>query len=278
MVPYRATMERAVGRGPTRRLRAVSVALLCAGALSVLVAATQPAATIAGNVAPPAVPDASRVLGAALSVRIAGPPALLLGEVAQFSASASGGAAPYNFGWTVNQTNVAGGSNTTLVYRPLADGVDRVTVQARDAAGREANASIDLLVTGSGPVSVRLVYRGPAADGGAELLAQASGGTPPYRFLWLGMGAGSAWTSAANWTTPPLPAGAFTYRVSALDQRGYRAQSVPLTVESSPRTVTESSGGLWALAIGLGVAVGAAGVALLVVTLRRRRRRTAARP
>jgi hypothetical protein len=207
---------------------------------------------------------------AGFRVALGGPTSLALGSSAEFWANTSGGSGPMNYAWTVNGTAPTAGDRPDLTYRPLADGVDRIAVEVRDAAGSVANATLSLVVLGPSPVSVRVIFGGSDSAGGATLRAVAAGGTPPYSYRWAGLGAPAGWTGIANWTTPPLPAGRFVYTVSVVDRIGYRAAS-NLTIQSAPRTLAQNGLGFVPIAIGGGAAAGTATGTLLAVNRRRRR-------
>ena len=134
----------------------------------------------------------------------------------------TGGSTPYGYYWsngqvTANASNLSAGSYTLTVT---------------DANSCTATASVTLTeptqlkVTASGPQSV-------CSGAAAPLVANATGGTPPYAYNWTPAGG----TSATTVVNPIFPT---TYTITVTDANGCTAiYTVPISV-NTPLSLTVS--------------------------------------
>jgi putative Ig domain-containing protein/glucodextranase-like protein len=180
-----------------------------------------------------------------------------------FTATATGGSAPYQFKWWVFNGTVWSiaqnwSTSATLSWRPSSAGTYIVAVWARNAGvavdAAQAMAQVNYTISGSGsPLAVSTLsstLASPQAFGSTiGFTATASGGTAPYQFKWWVFN-GTAWSIAQNWSTastlswrPNTPgsyivavwarnAGVTTDAAQAMAQVNYvvSSSSAPLTV------------------------------------------------
>ncbi len=107
-----------------------------------------------------------------------------------FSATANGGTSPYSFVWDFGDSTTLAGPAVTKSYG--ANGAKTVTVTASDFEGVREAASITLNIQAIVPPPTALVVtiNQPAASAtflvGQDInfSVSASGGTPPYSFVW----------------------------------------------------------------------------------------------
>jgi hypothetical protein len=144
-----------------------------------------------------------------------------VGTPITFTATATGGSAPYQYKWWVFDNNTwtvmrSWSTSNTWTWTPTsAGGSIRVAVWVRNAGSTadaydnaNSNASIPFAVTGNSTPSNGLTITGvtpnlsaPQPVGTAvTFTASASGGTAPYQYKWWVFD-GSTWTVLQNWTT-----------------------------------------------------------------------------
>jgi hypothetical protein len=151
-----------------------------------------------------------------------------------------GGTASDNVGVTqVSWTNDRGGSGTASgttnwsTSVTLQNGVNVLTVTARDAAGNTRTDS--LTVTASLPLRITLSSDRPApqaAGTSIRFTGSASGGTAPYQYRWW-LFDGTQWTMVVPWGTSST----YTWRPT-IRNSGYRMK---VEVRGSAGTQTTSA-------------------------------------
>jgi hypothetical protein len=149
-----------------------------------------------------------------------------------------GGTASDNVGVTqVSWTNDRGGSGTAsgttnwTASVTLQNGVNVLTVTARDAAGNTRTDS--LTVTANLPLRVTLSSDRPAPQvvgTSIRFTASASGGTAPYQYRWW-LFDGTQWTTLLSWST----SSSYTWRPTTRNS-GYQVR-----VEVRGSTSTQST-------------------------------------
>ena len=109
----------------------------------------------------------------------------LIGHEVTFSATASGGTAPYGFSWTFNASSIV--NNQTVKHTFLKAGAYNVTVRVKDAVDTIATASKIIDVT-SIPLPLRVSFTFsptyPSVDDNVTLTGQVIGGIAPYTYQW----------------------------------------------------------------------------------------------
>jgi len=81
--------------------------------------------------------------------------ALTVGQLAQFSVSASGGAPPYTYQWYVDGNPIEGANSTSFIYSPTDAGTHNVYAGIRDGANKTASSNT-IQVTVTAPSSLPL--------------------------------------------------------------------------------------------------------------------------
>jgi PKD repeat protein len=169
-----------------------------------------------------------------------------VGTPVSFTASGSGGTAPYSFSWSFgdNTANVAGGTANpnTQTHSYATKGTFVVKVNATDTNGALRTASALITITGT-PLAV--AFNSPPTTGmvGTQVsfTATASGDTAPYTFSW-NFGDGTA-NVAGGMTIPNTQShtyavkGTFTVRVNVTDANGAKA-TASSTITISPKLLS----------------------------------------
>ncbi len=178
------------------------------------------------------------------SVSIAASPAPTdAGTVVQFSATATGGIAPFAFAWDYGDGKLGSGNPSNHTYGAV--GSYTATVWANDTGGGSAHASM-LIVVGPAISAPVVVATSDPTDAGSTVQFSASyfGGTPPYALSWrFGDGASSTSTTPTHVFTSQ---GNFSVDLWVNDSHGGSARSAPLLVSVNSRLVLASFSGIFA--------------------------------
>jgi len=159
-----------------------------------------------------------------------------VGQSVSFTCSATGGAAPYSYGWTFGDGNAGSGSAVSHVYQSA--GAMTVTCTATDSASGTAAASTSVDVSSS-PAAAAYANPSAAAPGTSlTFSAQATGGPGGFTdYAWsLGDGATGSGIQVAHAFAQP---GSYQARVVVTDANGGTA-SGSVSVAISNIQVTAS--------------------------------------
>ncbi len=132
-------------------------------------------------------------------------------------ASATGGAGNYTYLWDNNQN--------TPTATNLSPGTHSVTVT--DGGNCSATASVTITQTGAPTVTITNSTNGGCNGGGGSATVSASGGTPPYAYLWSNM--------AITATITNLAPG--TYTATVTDAAGCTGTASVTIITVTPPTV-----------------------------------------
>ena len=141
----------------------------------------------------------------------------ITGEEVVFAAAADGGTPPYTFLWDFGDGATASGPSVIHVYTSV--GFFAVNLRVSDSAGHVVNVGGGIVVTSTLVVDFSSSQANPVV---AELIffnATASGGTPPYAFLWdFGDGLTTSGERVAHSYSAP---GTFTVNLTVSDSAGH---------------------------------------------------------
>ena len=146
-----------------------------------------------------------------------------LGAVVTWAATASGGIAPYEYQWSVNDgqqwTATPWTTASTWTWAPSTTNSNyRIQVGVRSAGntgGAELTQSVPFVITARPTVNgVTLSANVPSPQMAGSTItwaAAASGGTAPYEYKWwvsdgVSWGAMTGWTGASTWAWKPTVA------------------------------------------------------------------------
>jgi len=203
-------------------------------------------------------------VGVAASVQ---PAATDVGRSVTFGANASPpGAPPVTYAWTLGDGSNGTGANLSHSYSTA--GLYAATVEATDAEGARASATVDLTVTADPSVAPAFTPSLPDSSSGVAFVAGESGGTPPFQYAWrFGDGAASVQPSPDHMFAQ---AGTYSVQVWVNDSVGSSTHaSLSISVSGAPAPgSTGSSTPTW-FWVGLGC-LAAVAVVGSVVLLRRK--------
>jgi len=155
------------------------------------------------------------------------------GQPVTFTASVSGGTAPYTFNWSFGDGHAGTGNPSTHTY--ASSGRFAVAVTATDANGTITSSSQNITVAGALTVAFTFTPSSPVAGQTVTFTSSVAGGTPPYSYSW-NFGDGSTGTGAQATQTYSSP-GSFTVTLKVSDSGS------PQLTGTSTNTVTVSSPG-----------------------------------
>ena len=158
------------------------------------------------------------------------PSCSLIGTTIGGSPTASGGTAPYNYSWAP-----AAGLSSASAANPNVTGIGTTTsysVIVTDLNGCTASDLVIVNVTGSS-LALNVTENGPStwcASGSSNvtLTANATGGSTPYTYSWVGSNLSSA--NSASTIANPSVSGSYLYTCVVTDATGCQAGDTTSTV------------------------------------------------
>lgn len=199
------------------------------------------------------------------------------GVLAEFVGTFTGGRAPFTSNWSFGDGTYANGATVTHLY--LHPGTFEAQFTVEDGVSLPATADVNVTVPYPLAVTARIVSTGaspscttPNAPYSADLAANATGGNPPYTYLWSGAG-------VASGASGPSVSGSFsqsmnrTVFVTVHDSRGRVANaSVTVPAPVFPPCASNSAGLEWAVYAGIGLVFLIVLVVAILLVVRSRRR------
>lgn len=167
-----------------------------------------------------------------------------------FHGNGTGGTPPYQYAWSFGNGSVGSGP---AVNHTFAAGNYSVRLEITDHAGRTANATVDVNVSGPPTTPVRIVLRANETRGDAPLAvgftSNVTGGAGPYEVHWA-FGANGSTATGPSVAYRYVVAGNFTATASATDAGGASAQATvgievcaPLALRLTGPTAAVPDGG-----------------------------------
>jgi len=169
-----------------------------------------------------------------LSLSVSGPSTATTGSPVAFTATASGGTAPYTFAWTATGGSPSSGGGSSFTTTFNAAGTFVVSATVTDAISQTSNASQQIAISAPiPPLSASFTYSpsSPLPVLPVTFTGSATGGTQPYSFTW-DFGDGSAITGQSVSHSYLLP-GNYLVTLTVTDATGQSAkasQTVPVAV------------------------------------------------
>ncbi|MCI4326969.1 MAG: PKD domain-containing protein [Thermoplasmata archaeon] len=167
----------------------------------------------------------------------------LLGEAplwVNFSANASGGAAPFVYSWTFGDGGLGSGASVTHLYR--TPGNFSATVTVRDGSRQAERAAVNVSVVAPFTISLRTVPGTSTGDAPflVNFTATPTGTTGPYTADW-GFGDGSPFEPGLNVSHLYTAPGTFEAEVAVTDAVGHVVNGSVVVQVGGPLSVSASA-------------------------------------
>jgi len=140
-------------------------------------------------------------------------------EDVNFTATATGGTAPYTYEWTFGDASSGSGSPVTHDY--ATEGRFSVKLTVSDSAGHAVTVTKNVTVNPALGANLTVSQLRPVTGEPVAFSATASGGSPPYTFRW-DFGDGSPAATGATVTHAYTAIGTWNVTVTTTDASGRR--------------------------------------------------------
>jgi GH25 family lysozyme M1 (1,4-beta-N-acetylmuramidase) len=159
-------------------------------------------------------------------------------NVIQFTATVSGGTAPYTYAWAFGDGATGTGNPATHMYK--AAGTVDPTLTVTDSKGNHGTTGAGCSFAVTAPpvptISSYTISPSPIPLGGTTYLnVTATGGTPPYTYSYTGLPTGCTSSNTSKLICVPTKTGNFSVTAKVVDLLSQTASSAKtLTVKSVP--------------------------------------------
>jgi hypothetical protein len=200
-----------------------------------------------------------------------------VGFAVDFTATVTGGVAPYTIAWRFGDGGSASGTSTSHSYATA--GQWTVTVWGNDSQGGSSHQSFSVLVNPLLAVtSFSVSPTNPAVGSSMEFTVLVTGGTGVLSYAYAGLPVGCSSHNASTMSCTPNGTGVFNVTVTVTDSLGATsAHSVQVTVQAasakSPATFLGLSGD-WGYYLLIGVILVVILIIAAVILTRRSRSTT----
>ncbi len=170
------------------------------------------------------------------------PATIVLNGTTNLSITVSGGVPPYSYAYSGLPSGCASSNVSLLACTPTQTGTFTVSVTVSDRAAQTQQANTTLTVVASALIVGPLVASPPtvAANTTTNLSVLASGGVPPYTYVYAGLPPGCLSSNASSVPCQPTVPGTFNVSVTVSDRSG-QTQTANTTVIVTPDALAITS-------------------------------------
>jgi hypothetical protein len=164
----------------------------------------------------------------AIGTPTASPPVVDVRQSVTFSASATGGSAPYTYTWSGLPIGCSPTSSPDITCSPSSVGSFSVTVTVVDSDGATATSGVLTFTVDTAPAIGGVTDSPTTVDVGQQLnfnVTGVSGGVGPYSYAWSGLPAGCVTRDTADLACVPSGAASGKVTVTVTDENGATVSS-----------------------------------------------------